>query len=406
MSMSYLSVKNATATFLFIYLFAAALPVHALGVSPATVNANKVLKNSKLKKSVNITRSNPARDEVFAVSVGKEGARYIELTSNEFKLPKGATQVPFDFYIAPKNAQNGSYVAEIYFEPKIEEGNSKEQTGLSVLLGAQIIVKFSVSDEQVIAGSVLSARISNLEVGEEQKVAITAEFKNDSNVDTAPDKYVLTVLNNLNKTVVDKQEGKIENISLVEPGGREEVTFETPVSLPLGTYKGDIEYFIGETSVGTTNGLPFRVLPVGALSEKLEFETFEFTPTRADAVGTPIRFDARVRNTGQSSYSAQLHVELIKDEQVIQSFDSEKRVMVPGRGGVLTITQPVNESGIYKVRAFVDYGFNRSEEKIGELKVDGSWLLRIISGAVVLGAIGFLAYRFKRGNIISLFHGR
>jgi hypothetical protein len=375
--------------------------LYALGLSPGLYKIDKVLNNVSLKKRIIISRNNPAKEDKFVVSVVGDAAQYIKLSTTDFILPKGQKEVGYDFIIEPKNLQNGKYNATIYFEPEIikQTATDTKSSGNSILYGGQVSIYFTVTDEQVIGGLVSNVKFNDIELGEGQRLPFSFNFKNLSNVDTAPNKIQITVKNSEDVTVIDNKLEEIKIVELVRPEETGMLVSDIPVNLPLGTYSANIGLSINDTAVGSAEKMIFKVLPIGSLTQTISYEQLSIRPKELEKTGDIAYFEATARNTGKLAYQAVLHVEILDGEKVIDIIESDKVLMIPNQKALLKLSKPINNSGTFKVRSFIDFGPNRSEEKNGEIKVGGF--------AYGIWAIIVLILTFISGGVFILFkHSR
>ena len=392
--------KNLFYIFLFLLIF---VPqnIFAVGFSPGAMNIPKVLNSVVLKKTVNVSRNNPAKDDRFEISVVGDGAPYIKIESKDFLLPKGVQDVKFNFSIEPKGVQNGTYNATIFFEPETGKTVSKDGklSGASIVYGGQILVRFTVTDEQVIAGSVTSVKISNIEFSENERLPISFNFKNLSNVKTAPNKLNLVIKNSNSDIVLEKKGEAVQTNDLLAPDDSGFLSLDTPVNLPLGDYIANIDFLIGDVSVGIHENVPFKVVPVGTLSQTIEYEKFTVITKELAKAGEVAFFEATARNTGKSAYHGLLHIEILDDEKVVEIFESDKLLLVPEQRVIFKVSKPIQSAGKFTVRSFIDFGPNRSDEKTDVVVVGSSKLFLIglvVSILTFICGIAFVLFKRRR----------
>ena len=380
-------LNGSLLTFVILFSLAEVQPVFALGISPGIITAERVLKTSELKKTVNVQRQNAENDQVFNVTASGDGAPYLKFEKT-YTLPKGKTTMPFEFYIAPKTAANGSYKAYLTFIPSTEppKGALKNSTaGSAFQIGAETLISFTVSDEQIIEGKISHVQFSDFEQAEHEFAPLTFQFNNLGNIDIAPNKIVITVINSSGESVISNKTVALKNVEAVAPDTNSERNVPVEMSLPVGSYKTQIDFYINEKQIGQTEKAGLTVVAPGTLTQKLTLKTFELSSNEIKTIGIPVRIEAKVINAGDSTVDATLFVEILDGTDIVDAIHTEKIIITKSREAILKLTYTTKKGGKFKVRGFVDYGPNRTEERLLDLQVGSSGVVRIIWMA--LGAI-------------------
>ncbi|MFH1286900.1 MAG: hypothetical protein ABII02_04080 [Candidatus Magasanikbacteria bacterium] len=248
-----------------IAVFSALVPAstHALGLSPGYVNVKDILSSNKVLQKLHISRKNPARAEIYSVTLDGPGAKYITLDSDILELPKGERSVAFPFYIEPVGAQPGSYDARIIILPTKLQGAGES---VSLLVGVAAIVNFNVTEEEITALQVSNFYMKSGYVGEQGHV--TWSMRNNGNTN------IRILSARIELTDGSSNQGKLTyNVPLpktleISPFTADKYEYTLPEIVPEGRYEAHL-YLESEAGDEYTEKSTLAVLPPRQIQEKV-----------------------------------------------------------------------------------------------------------------------------------------
>lgn len=385
--------------FVFLISFSLVQNVLAVGVSPGIIELEDLANNVVIDKSVFISRANPSQDEYYKVTVLGEGAPYIHLSSNKLKLPKGETQVPFDFQIKPVAAPNGTYKASLSFDGTTPDANTTgEQNGISFLTGVTALVKFSVSDKEVKKMEVLE--IYNQETEVDQPYVFFFQLRNTGNVNAKPDRIELTFFDRSDPTHIIQEVIPSEKIAFVEPQKTDKIVVKAESKVAEGKYDVEIKVFLGNDVLFSKKFFT-HILPKGTLQQKIEFQ--EFKISKEDLlIGETVRFSGLAKNEGEVAIEPIFVLEVSKDGQVLDLKRSEKQLILKGESVSYPLSYVGEEEGEYTAKAFFEYGVRKTDPKEVKFVVGSDYTLYYIIGGSIFGVlllIMILVLKKKKKNV-------
>lgn len=268
-------IKNLLSLFVFsLCLFGYVKSVSAgFGISPPYLKNQQLVPGSRFEQQITLLRSSAEEDLKATVKVNApQIASWITINKGEeFTLPKGEVQVPMIVTVnVPKNAELGNYKGNINI--RISSANAAS-AGVAIALGARVDIDLTLTNVANSDFVVKTAAIPDFELLEWpwnwrifstflHRVTVVMNIENIGNVETAPSKVALEILDisktKTLQTSVDKSIDKIPSFST------QQVSAHFPTKLGLGQYWGKVKVYKGNDIVNVYE-IAFTIAKPGEL---------------------------------------------------------------------------------------------------------------------------------------------
>ena len=255
--------KNRKIAFLVVFLLLFPFVSFAgFGISPGTIIAKDVLRNSNFEKIFVISRSDPVNDLLISVEAEGNIADWFQFErGSKFTYPAGNRQFPVKSVITvPSDTPNGEYKGSIRFTGIPQQSclgdDCDKGTSVGVALGAVASVTINVTDKEIKSFRVLGVQIDKAIKGE--PVVFAFFLENTGNVRIRPGHIVVDFFDKFHKIqlgsfTVNKFEGWVP----VQNSGR--VLAEVPYAVKSGNLWAEIAIFNHQNKLIARENLPFDV---------------------------------------------------------------------------------------------------------------------------------------------------
>jgi len=220
-------------------------PIYALtlGISPPRVFAENLLRGSHFEKTVELSKSDIG--EELKVTVQVEGQINSWVSTNrgtEFTFPKDANTLPITIIIdVPKDANNGEYEATVNIRVMPIESSGQ----VSVGLGVPVLVKTTVTGEQLLDYTISSIKIPSTE--EDDPINIFITIDNKGNVKAQPTKVHVDIMDKFKRGIVYSKDFK--KLKSIEPFKRDQILIKMRHKLPSEQYWAIVKVYNSNTLV-------------------------------------------------------------------------------------------------------------------------------------------------------------
>jgi hypothetical protein len=224
-----------------ILLLGASSAKASFGITPPYVSNDKLTQGSSFEQSVLLIRDDPVTSVKVTAAINVPGAdNWISIDKGlSFSLPKGEKITPIVVTInVPNDASFKEYQGKIDIKT---EPNALTQGEVSIGLGGQIKVDFTVVNEKINSFTVDSIRASDSKEGD--NIKIIANINNKGNIATAPTKAVLDIYGNDGKSIIATKDN-INSIEKVKQFASGDVILEFSGSdIKMGNYLGKVKVY-------------------------------------------------------------------------------------------------------------------------------------------------------------------
>lgn len=372
-----------------------------IGVFPALVTVDDGLRGAEYRRTVGINNDSD-QEKTWLLSAEGELASWLSLETLD------APGVPIDrintaphenkrllaLITVPADAGNGSYTGRVRI---IAEAGEDAAGGANVSLGAEIEVLLQVTGTERLSGSFTDLRTQDVEEG--TPLLVSATVNNTGNI---------AVLPTMQLEVHDSSGAAVGSISSSEstvgPETSRALTAAWDTSgHAMGPYTARVSVFFRDLLIGTKEA-PFEIIAPGSLVRSGDLTSLSLV--NDPRAGEVAKFVASFANTGETELQAEFSGELYRGDRLVGAIGSQELDSEPGETVDLEVLAPVERSGEYKLRGFVNYGGNNTRTLETPFTVKGpdeGWVndaLPIAAGALALGGAGamFVSIRRNRGQ--------
>jgi hypothetical protein len=259
---SFFGIKKIAYTAIFL-LFLPLITHAGFGISPGSVVADGVLRDSSFEKVFVISRSDPVENLLITVEPEGDIASWFQFErGTKFTYPAGNKQFPIKAVIkVPKGTPNGTYTGNIRFvgSPQASDcvgNNCSQETTVSVALGALANISITVTDREVKNFRVVGIQIDKAIEG--QPLVFALFLENLGNVRIQPDHLVVDIFDKFHKIqlgsfTVSDFEGWVE----VQNSGR--ITAKIPYAPESGNLWGEVSVFDHQNQLIAKENVAFDV---------------------------------------------------------------------------------------------------------------------------------------------------
>lgn len=210
----------------------------AFGISPPQVINDRLFPGAYLEQQITLSRTDSDKPVNCKIEYNIPGFEdWIAIDPGlDFIIPAGERVSKIKVKVTvPKNAKPSRKKGNL----RITVAPQQEIGKVNIVLGAQIDIDLTVTDEKIGDFLVRQVKIPDLEAG--WKVIVIMKIENKGNIDNAPDKVALKIYDSGHKNII--QEVETKKIQKIKPFKTEDVLafFKTP--LPVGQYWGEAQIY-------------------------------------------------------------------------------------------------------------------------------------------------------------------
>jgi len=350
---------SCKATLLFLSFLAViaffAGPVGAIGLSPATVTVEDVLRGGYAERMFKVynTESTPMR---FTFKVTGDIAEWASVyPQNVFIVPPRASQVVRVVIQPGADAANGIYEGALSLEGTPEKPTVVQSgAGATIVTGVQGRIFINITDREKYQLEVLSVETPPVE--ERTQLLANITFSNTGNVRAKPT-ITIEVLDRRGQIVASIQKNDFE----ILPTRQEFVELRLPTQdLPPDSYSVNIGIQVrGESVYSKTYTV--EIYEIGSLNRKGEL--FSLSAPQTAEAGSFVKVDAVFKNTGTLPSSAKLVGEVSFNGAVFAPLSSDELSVMPGDQTTLSAFFKPIQPGTYNARVWAVYNKKKTAEK-------------------------------------------
>jgi len=377
---------------LFVILSAGSAHAVSIGISPADIGFEDLLKGGYAEKTIAVSTSSETYVN-FAMSAQGDIKDWIEFEPSEGAISRASMKRVTVIVRPPGNVANGLYGGSVVVSAEPQEAGG-DGVGVGVATGAAAGISIEITGEEIKKASVESVNVKDTEEG--YPVEFSVSVTNEGNVIIKPlieievrEKGETEVLKSVTHGQTDVLPTKMSIIR---------VRMETD-DLDLGEYEGEVKVFL-DGELLSENTVYFHVLERGTLSKMGILQKVWNEPWVN--VGDVVRIDAYFENTGELVVAGKFKGEIYLGERLVEISESEELEVDVGKTVVMSSYFSPEETGKYVVRGRVVYGGKTTETKESYINVnpegsplpeDTNQLALLISAVVVVLIIVILLKR-------------
>jgi hypothetical protein len=352
-------ISTRKSIFLFalvLLFFSSAIGAIGLGVSPAKIKFESVLRNGYAEKTVTVSNPN---EEQMVYSPSAEGSFkewFSFKSADNFTMPPKSTSELKIMIRPPNDAANGIYNGTITVRvaPAVQISSGM---GMSVAAGIAVLTSVEIAGTQIKKARVEKIAVSDVEEG--QPVTILIALANEGNVVVKP---------LIQATVFDQSGKQVKRLSFSETevfptrSQNIEANFSSEGMQPQ-QYSADVSVFLDETKETPLiqQNLSFNVLNEGMLAKKGVLRSIK-SPAWVNA-STIVKIEPIFENIGEARLLAKFKGEVYLDEILVKLLESEETEVLVGETKTLAVYFTPEEAGRYVIRGKVFYSGKVTEEK-------------------------------------------
>ena len=400
--MSKIQVRLAILAFVlvfFMFFISAAHPVSAvsIGISPAELSFENVLKGGYAESAVSVSTSSETPLN-FTVSTAGAVKDWIEFEpSQNLTISRDGMKRVSVIVRPPADVANGIYTGSILVSTTSARSGGTG-AGAGVTTGTTSDVTVKITGDEIKKASVQNVEAKDTEEG--YPVEISVSVLNEGNVVITP----LVTVEIFSKAGTDVLKSVSSSETSVLP------TKMSIIRLKAGTEgleKGEYSALVTVTMDGVTlsqNMLHFSLLEKGTLSKMGVLQKVWNEPW-AD-IGSVVKIDAYFENQGELLVSGKFKGEVYRAGSLVEVAESEELEVPVGKTVVLSAYFRPEQPGQYVVKGAVIYGGKTTETKESYINVGPQAgqappdyvLFTAALAAVVVAAI-IVKMRFGKGRL-------
>jgi len=372
-----------------IFLFGNLISAANIGISPAKVNFENVLRGGYAEKIVTVTIDTTEPTNVN-MSVRGEIAEWLSFEEMEFEVSKDN---PYNIKIIvnpPEDMPNGKYTGFLRVMMK-GQGSMVEGHATGIVNAAlDLAINVEVTDIEYLACRSDNFQVESVEKGD--PILFRTNIVNDGNIRFRPTIKV-DIWDEDQLQIIKTQEISGKEIT---PTTREEILVSVDSNdLDLGQYWVDV-YTL---ECYSSNTLTFDILEIGALKANLVLTNIVAEPwvEKDDTTFMEVFF----QNIGEKSVRGQFKGEITSGGKIIQILESEESLVGIGENGEFGFYFTPRETGKYIVSGRIFYDGKRTFEKGTVINVIESGfklkkLFKPFMYLVLILAIAYLLYKIQK----------
>jgi len=374
-----------------------------IAVSPSQMYINDMLRGTSADYPIRVYNPDPTYTLRYDVTVNDTINDTISVSPSTGTItPQSSTVVLIQARVS-KTKPNGLYNGTVHVSSVIEAPKENNPTGVVVQPAVNVVVSYSVTDQQKIGLVVNNLQLFDTEEGMAFPLSMNAT--GTGNVDAQPVIRLnfTSVGNNTAQSTYD-----ITNVT-IKPRTAQDVHTTYPNTLPEGQYVARADVLFNGTSIFNTTK-QVEVFEKGVLKSKGELTAVRTDGSTFVNTGDTVKFIAPFTNTGEIGINGTLVCEVREDVggsnvtggKLVGTAQSNTLEVLPGQTVDLATYYTPHAPGTYIVMGHVQYANKVTENKGTVLTVSdsGSNVLYAVAGIIIVAAliIGGLYYLRRTGR--------
>jgi hypothetical protein len=349
---------------LFMLAFALFFPILSaanIGISPATINFEEVMRSGYAQRMIVVSVDSEDPIDV-EISTRGEISEWLDFSEWNFSVSKNSPKYVLASVNPPIDSPNGNYTGFIRFmtSPTGEdiEGHAVGKISSSL----DLYVKVEVTDVEIVQCKVSKVKLISVEEGED--ILLKMNILNEGNIRLRP-KVFFNVWDYDQLSILDYNEFYSQEIL---PTTEKEVEFRiSSKGLDLGQYWSDLS--VVECLYDSL--LTFDILEEGALSSNIALLSILTHKTAKIKETVPI--EVNFKNIGEKEVVAQFKGKVTREGKIVQILESEEvRISVDELEKFGFYFTP-ERGGKYIVTGRIYYGGKKTFESNAVLEVEGGF---------------------------------
>lgn len=351
-------IRNIALIFLIIIILSLNTFAIGLGVSPAKLNYNNVLKGGYAQNSLYISTDTPDNLSMFFEFSG-DIAPWLSIEGNitNITISKNSPKQVKIIIQPPLDTANGNYSGYVRV---ITDKITNSETGIGSAVKAAFMVNIyaTITGDEIISCSGGGIDVSDAEINFPN--TIYATIKNEGNVRLSPD---ITV------DIWDKYQTKIIYSTILStqsilPTESVRITKEILANLDVEQYWAEIK--IPQCKVSSTTTI--NIIEKGGISDTGELVRID---NKAWAKTQEIiQVNALFKNTGARIVTAQFKGEVLYNGEIVKIIDTDKIDAEPGETIELSSFFKPEQIGQYYIQGRIHFNNKITTEKASVLNVN------------------------------------
>lgn len=360
-----------------------------VGVSPATINFEEVLRGGYAERSVLISVDSTEEIEITATKWG-DVADWINISESDFVTTRNS---PYSLLVSvnpPEDVPNGNYTGFVrIMTAGLGEGVEGHAVGI-VRSSLDLAVNIQIIDTEVVRCRASDFEVSSVEEGDD--IIFKMSVENNGNIRLNP-RVAIDIWDQDQTSIVETIDfSEVE----ILPTTEEEIL----IRVPSGSY--DVSQYWADVSVVDCFAqklMTFDVLEEGAL--KADGILLRILSKEKARVDENVPIEVTFKNVGQKEVRAQFIGKVSKGGNLVQNLESREISVLIGDIGEYNLFFTPTETGRYVIDGRVFYDSKKTFEKsfVVEVVREGGGAfpyLLILLYLVVIGIIGFLIFRIRK----------
>lgn len=222
------------ALFLFILACIPSSVFAGFGVSPSTIEEDRLVPGATITRTLYLVQGDPDEDVIITVAVESRDAKdWITIVGgNSFTIPAGTQQYPMTVSIAvPADVELGRYTAFVRAQ-KAPAQSAEEDGQVAIAEGVRADIELTVGDDIIEEYSVRSIEI--LDIAEGDDIHVEATIVNAGNVPTGPTNATFELFDKFDNIRLGFANVDADAFAEIPAFTEEKVQLMFPVGLALG----------------------------------------------------------------------------------------------------------------------------------------------------------------------------
>jgi hypothetical protein len=363
---------------------------YGIAVSPSQMYINDMLRGTSADYQIRVYNPDPTYTLRYDITVNDTISDTISVSPSTGTIPPQSSTVVVIQARVSTTKPNGLYNGTVHVSSAIEMPSENNPTGVVVQPAVNVVVSYSVTDQQKSGLVVNSLQLFDTEEGMAFPLSMNAT--GTGNVDAQPViRLDLTgVGNNSAKSTYE-----ITNVT-IKPRMAQDVHTTYPNTLPKGQYVARADVLFNGTSIFNMTK-QVEVFEKGILKSKGELTLVKIDGSTFVNTGDTVKLIAPFTNTGEIGINGTLVCEVREDVggsnvtggKLVGTAQSNTLAVLPGQTVDLATYYTPQKAGSYIVLGHVQYANKVTENKGTVLTVSdsGSGILPIVAGIVIIGAL-------------------
>jgi len=386
----------------------AALPLpHAdaagIAVSPSQVYFNDMLRGTSADYSVRVYNPDKTYSLSYNITVNDTISDTISVSPSSGDVaPQSSTVIVISAHVSPTKP-NGLYNGTVLVNSQISVPQENGQSGVILQPAVNIVVSYSVTDQQTMGLVVNNVQLFDTEEGVAFPLSMNAT--GTGNVDAQP-VIRLTLTGVGNNTASGTSD--IANVT-IKARTTQDVHTTYPNTLAKGQYTARADVLFNGTSIFNTTK-QIEVFEKGILKSKGGLTAIHIDGSSFVKTGETVKLTAPFTNTGEIGVNGTLVCEIREDVggsnvtggKLVGTAQSNTLEVLPGQTVELSTYYTPHAAGAYIITGHVQYANKVTEDKATVLTVsDSGNTVLLIAAGVIIGAVivGGLYYLRRTGRL-------